>query len=335
MLGLTGLHFSHRMVATECSDDEEEPPKGVVTTSGASSASTIVAASSSSRKQRGRPAGWTNKCGLGYNEFRATPPEDGEEPTNVATFGGSSTIVAASISSISSRGRPAGWTNKCGLKYNEFRAAKEGQSFDGRTSKKRRSMESSIAPDAASAPGAQGAAQAAQGAASGSFAGPCGEDSIPTLEAYVELLQEIRRLKDDNDRLDKRFREERQDKLDALENAGKWADRRVERVRSEAVKRITELQESIQHLHVARRKAQETAEIMSNRAQEEQVRADKGHQQIMCCVCMEEERNMVGFCGHLAVCETCSEKVRDCPICRCTRNLCEPERPFFRMAIRS
>ena len=96
------------------------------------------------------------------------------------------------------------------------------------------------------------------------------------------------RLKAENQRLDKRFREEAEAKLNELKRAGEYADFRVQMVRKEAVTRIEKLEQSIDHLHVARKTAEERLQITSNRANEEKLRADNLQDEKMCRVCIEE-----------------------------------------------
>lgn len=35
-----------------------------------------------------------------------------------------------------------------------------------------------------------------------------------------------------------------------------------------------------------------------------------------CVICLDAQREMTGTCGHFCICQTCSVKTKDCPICR-------------------
>lgn len=36
----------------------------------------------------------------------------------------------------------------------------------------------------------------------------------------------------------------------------------------------------------------------------------------LCCICMEVESNVMLSCGHECMCDLCSERWKDCPLCR-------------------
>lgn len=36
----------------------------------------------------------------------------------------------------------------------------------------------------------------------------------------------------------------------------------------------------------------------------------------LCCICMEVESNIMLSCGHECMCDSCSERWKDCPMCR-------------------
>lgn len=44
---------------------------------------------------------------------------------------------------------------------------------------------------------------------------------------------------------------------------------------------------------------------------------EKIYEMVECCVCMDEESNIVLVpCGHLVMCKNCSKEIEKCPICR-------------------
>jgi hypothetical protein len=71
--------------------------------------------------------------------------------------------------------------------------------------------------------------------------------------------------------------------------------------------------ESTQSIDYKESLATSSGQASSNLAEENRELKDRKN----CKICYEKDANMVFLpCGHLVVCETCSSRIRECPLCR-------------------
>ena len=338
MLGHTGLHFSHRMFATECSDVEEEPPSSPDEEPGASGGSHASRDDNddAANKPRGRPVGWTRSCGLSYTEYR-------EQHLKQLKRGQMRNSLSTALPTASPTALPTASPTASPTVPQECPECPDCIPGSGKEKGPhlRKRGQQGVVPEGVLPEGVarrkkmkgktEGAARAQASAEE--------ELSIP----LPIFNQETTRLRAENDRLRERLMDEVCEKKEAL-----WRELGATKDIADAQQRIQNLEDKLQILVGMRDEAEKhyndersranyqqlRADEEKVRADEEKVRADKLQEERTCRVCMEEPSNMVGMCGHLCLCETCSEQVRGCPICRCARNVSD-YRSFFRRVYQS